>query len=68
MESQVPATNIPFANGIKYQCFLDGENMRVAITRLLLKVQARMLTEKTEDPRGLDLLLQVRRLRYIGYD
>ncbi|CAH4031865.1 unnamed protein product [Pieris brassicae] len=59
LESEVPATNIPFTNGVKHQVFLDGENMRVAMTRLLLKVQAKMLTEKTEDPRGLDILLQV---------
>nr|XP_049704771.1 proteasome activator complex subunit 4B isoform X2 [Helicoverpa armigera] len=59
MESQVPATSIPFTCGVRYQVTLDGENVRVALTRLLLEVQAKLLAEKTDDTRGLEMLIQV---------
>ncbi|CAH0756348.1 unnamed protein product [Diatraea saccharalis] len=59
MESQVPATSLPFTNGVKYQVTLDGENMRTALTRLLLLVQERMLTDKADDTRGFEMLIQV---------
>uniref|UniRef100_A0A2A4JML8 Proteasome activator complex subunit 4 C-terminal domain-containing protein n=1 Tax=Heliothis virescens TaxID=7102 RepID=A0A2A4JML8_HELVI len=59
MESQVPATSIPFTCGVRYQVKLDGENVRVALTRLLLDVQAKLLDEKTDDTRGLEMLIQV---------
>ncbi|CAH2094496.1 unnamed protein product [Euphydryas editha] len=58
LESQVPAKSMPFINGVPYAVTLDGENMRVALTRLLLEVQAKMLAEKTDDTRGLEMLLQ----------
>ncbi|XP_063387134.1 proteasome activator complex subunit 4B-like isoform X1 [Cydia fagiglandana] len=59
MESLVPATSLPFTNGVKHTVTLDGENLRVALTRLLLEVQARMLDDKTDDTRGLEMLIQV---------
>ncbi|XP_050354061.1 proteasome activator complex subunit 4-like isoform X2 [Nymphalis io] len=57
LESQVPATSMPFVTAVPYTVTLDGENMRVALTRLLLEVQAKMLADKTDDTRGLDMLL-----------
>ncbi|XP_034834096.1 proteasome activator complex subunit 4-like isoform X1 [Maniola hyperantus] len=59
IESQVPATCLPLATAVPYQVTLDGENMRVALTRLLVDVQTRMLADKTDDTRGLDMLIQV---------
>ncbi|XP_035449064.2 proteasome activator complex subunit 4B isoform X2 [Spodoptera frugiperda] len=59
LESHVPATNIPFTSGVRYQVLLHGENVRVALTRLLLKVQAKLLAEKTDDTKGLEMLIQV---------
>ncbi|KAL0869183.1 hypothetical protein ABMA27_007467 [Loxostege sticticalis] len=59
MESKVPATSIPFTNGVRHKITLDGENMRVALTKLLLEVQARMLADKSDDTRGFEMLLQV---------
>ncbi|XP_041968894.1 proteasome activator complex subunit 4-like isoform X2 [Aricia agestis] len=56
-ESQVPATTFPLARGTPYSITLDGENMRVALTELLLKVQDRMLQDKTDDTKGLELLI-----------
>lgn len=50
---------MPFVNGVPYAVTLDGENMRVALTRLLLEVQAKMLAERTDDIRGFEMLLQV---------
>ncbi|XP_047537196.1 proteasome activator complex subunit 4-like [Vanessa atalanta] len=58
LETQVPPTSMPFANAVPYTVTLDGENMRVALTRLLLEVQAKMLSDKTDDTRGLEMLLQ----------
>ncbi|KAF9405402.1 hypothetical protein HW555_013842 [Spodoptera exigua] len=59
LESHVPATSIPFTSGVRYQVTLGGENVRVALTRLLLKVQAKLLAEKTDDTKGLEMLIQV---------
>lgn len=59
LESQVPAMSMPFTNGVPYTVTLDGENMRVALTRLLLEVQKRMLADKSDDTRGLEMLIQV---------
>ncbi|CAG9565396.1 unnamed protein product [Danaus chrysippus] len=59
LESQVPPTNMPYTTGIKYSVTLDGENMRVAMTKILLDVQKKMLDEKTDDTRGLEMLIQV---------
>ncbi|CAH0400452.1 unnamed protein product [Chilo suppressalis] len=59
MESQVPATSLPFTNGVRYQVKLEGENIRAALTRLLLAVQARMLADKADDTRGFEMLIQV---------
>lgn len=56
----MPATSIPFTNGVRHKITLDGENMRVALTKLLLEVQARMLADKSDDTRGFEMLLQVR--------
>lgn len=55
----MPATDIPFTSGVRYQVLLHGENVRVALTRLLLKVQAKLLAEKTDDTKGLEMLIQV---------
>ncbi|XP_075982496.1 proteasome activator complex subunit 4-like isoform X2 [Anticarsia gemmatalis] len=59
LESNVPATSIPFTSGVKYEVKLDGENVRAAVTRLLLDVQARLLADKSDDTRGLEMLIQV---------
>ncbi|XP_045502357.1 proteasome activator complex subunit 4-like [Colias croceus] len=59
LESHVPATNMPYSNGVKFSVTLDGMNLRATLTRLLVDVQARMLTGKTDDTRGLEMLLQV---------
>lgn len=59
MDSHVPPTNIPFTTGVKYSITLDGENVRVALSRLLLEVQTRLLADKTDDTRGLEMLIQV---------
>ncbi|XP_073950503.1 proteasome activator complex subunit 4-like isoform X2 [Choristoneura fumiferana] len=59
IESQVPATNLPFTNGVRHTVTLDGRNLRVALTELLLQVQARMLADKSDDTRGLEMLIQV---------
>ncbi|CAK1553892.1 unnamed protein product [Leptosia nina] len=59
LDSQVPATNVPFTNGVKHTVLLNGENVRVAMTRLLLQIQSRMLADKTDDTRGLELLIQL---------
>nr|XP_026489617.1 proteasome activator complex subunit 4B-like [Vanessa tameamea] len=58
LKTQVPPTSMPFANAVPYTVTLDGENMRVALTRLLFEVQAKMLGDKTDDTRGLEMLLQ----------
>lgn len=55
----MPATSIPFTCGVKFRVTLDGENVRVALTRLLLEVQEKLLAEKTDDTRGLEMLIQV---------
>jgi hypothetical protein len=65
MESQVPATDIPLTNGVNYQITLDGENMRVALTQLLIEIQTFMLENKSDDTRGFEMLIQVRCLRLI---
>ncbi|KAJ8723976.1 hypothetical protein PYW07_007956 [Mythimna separata] len=59
IETKVPATSIPFTCGVRFRVTLDGENVRVALTRLLLDVQAKLLDEKTDDTRGLEMLIQV---------
>ncbi|KAJ2953222.1 hypothetical protein O0L34_g801 [Tuta absoluta] len=59
MESLVPATNAPFCSGVPHEIKLEGENVRVALTRLLLDVQARLLQERSDDARGLEMLVQV---------
>ena len=55
----MPATSIPFSCGVRFRVNLDGENVRVALTKLLLKVQEKLLDEKTDDTRGLEMLIQV---------
>lgn len=50
---------MPYTTGIKYSVTLDGENLRVAMTRTLLAVQKKLLDEKTDDTRGLEMLIQV---------
>lgn len=59
MESQVPATSIPFTSGVSHRVTLEGENMRAALTGLLVEVQARMLADRGDDTRGLEMLIQV---------
>ncbi|XP_039757771.1 proteasome activator complex subunit 4A-like isoform X2 [Pararge aegeria] len=59
IESQVPATCLPFINAVPHEVTLDGENMRVALTRLLVDVQRRLLDDKTDDTRGLETLIHV---------
>ncbi|CAG4953561.1 unnamed protein product [Parnassius apollo] len=59
MESQVPATSLPYTNGVRHVVTLEGENMRSALTRLLLEIQARMLTDNTDETRGLEILTQL---------
>ncbi|XP_028036645.1 proteasome activator complex subunit 4-like isoform X2 [Bombyx mandarina] len=59
LETQVPSTSIPYTNGVKFSITLDGENVRVAVTRLLVRVQERMLADKSDDTRGLELLTKV---------
>ncbi|XP_059053279.1 proteasome activator complex subunit 4-like [Achroia grisella] len=59
MESLVPATSMPFTNGIKHSVTLDGENMRVALINRMLDVQARMLAEKSDDTRSFEMLIQI---------
>ena len=51
--------SMPFTSGVPHTVTLDGENMRVALTRLLLEVQKRMLTDRSDDTRGLEMLIQV---------
>ncbi|VVD00858.1 unnamed protein product, partial [Leptidea sinapis] len=58
-ESQVPALKMPLTTGVRHEVTLHGANMRVALTALLTKVQAKMLAEKTDDTRGLEMLIQV---------
>lgn len=60
MESQVPATSIPFNTGVKYTVTLDGENVRAALTRLLMDVQARMLADKSDDTKCFEALIKVK--------
>ncbi|CAH0594191.1 unnamed protein product [Chrysodeixis includens] len=59
MDSQVPATSLPFTSGVNHKVTFRGENVRVALTRLLLQVQSRLLDDKTDDTRGLEMLIQV---------
>ncbi|XP_060805036.1 proteasome activator complex subunit 4B isoform X2 [Amyelois transitella] len=59
MESQVPATSMPLTNGIKHVVTLDGVNVRVSLTKLMLEVQSRMLADKSDDTRGFEMLIQV---------
>ncbi|XP_031770190.1 proteasome activator complex subunit 4B-like isoform X2 [Galleria mellonella] len=59
MESLVPATSMPFTNGIKHTVTLDGDNMRVALIDRLLEVQTRMLADKSDDTRSFEMLIQI---------
>ncbi|XP_053613915.1 proteasome activator complex subunit 4B-like isoform X2 [Plodia interpunctella] len=59
MESLVPATNMPFTNGIKHEVRVCDANVRVTLTALMLAVQARMLADKSDDTRGFEMLIQV---------
>lgn len=56
----MPPTSIPFTTGVRYEVRLDGENLRSALTKLLLDVQARLLADKSDDTRGLETLISVR--------
>lgn len=58
-ESLVPPTAFPLTTGVSHRVTLDGENVRAALTRLLLDVQERLLQERTDDTRGLEMLIQV---------
>lgn len=58
-ESLVPPTSFPLTTGVHHRVTLEGENVRAAITRLLLRVQERLLQERTDDTRGLEMLIQV---------
>lgn len=59
VESQVPPTRVTFTSGIHHEVRLDGENVREVMTKLLLDVQARLLADKTDDTRGLEMLIQL---------
>ncbi|CAB3245980.1 unnamed protein product [Arctia plantaginis] len=59
LDSKVPPTSIPFTSGVRHEVHLDGENVRVALTKLLLDVQARFLADKSDDTRGLETLITV---------
>ncbi|XP_068618966.1 proteasome activator complex subunit 4-like isoform X2 [Battus philenor] len=59
VESQVPATSLPFTNGVQLSVTLNGQNMRAALTNLLVDVQATMLVANTDETRGLEMLTQL---------
>ncbi|KAG6452438.1 hypothetical protein O3G_MSEX007632 [Manduca sexta] len=59
IQSQVPATSLPYTNGVKFKVTLDGMNLRKFLIDLLVEVQARMLADKSDDTRGLEMLIQV---------
>lgn len=58
-ESLVPATSFPLSTGVRRTVTLEGENVRVALTRLLRRIQERLLCERSDDTRGLEMLVQV---------
>ncbi|XP_072929954.1 proteasome activator complex subunit 4-like isoform X2 [Epargyreus clarus] len=59
LESQVPPLHMPFVCGARHAVTLDGENIRVVMTKLMMQVQERMIADKTDDTKGLELLIQV---------
>ncbi|KAM3962486.1 LOW QUALITY PROTEIN: proteasome activator complex subunit 4 [Aphomia sociella] len=59
VESIVPATSMPFTNGVKHSVTLDGENLREALINQLLDVQAHMLAVKSDDTRSFEMLIQI---------
>ncbi|KAL4715968.1 hypothetical protein ACJJTC_013268 [Scirpophaga incertulas] len=59
VKSQIPATKIRLANGVKHTVTLNGENMRVALANFLEKLQAHMLANASDDTRSFEILIQL---------